>query len=188
MVPHTVESSTLNIYNAANAKVALDTTAGFTGIAQFGIQENTDWVANTYKTIYSHTGCGLILALIGPTAGGAETTTFEITIDGVLSTITITNANGERAVLAAQSMGISGGTEFTSINIWQENQTGMDATRTTLQTNANVILSARTAGILGSPLLRYDYSCLVRMKHSTSITNSIATAYSGVVVRKGITS
>lgn len=187
MTPITAAAANLALVDVGGTTRALNLTTAFTGFAKVGIQDNTDWTANTYKTIFSHTGCGLIYGLIGPTAGGAETQIFEVTVDGVLKTITITNANGERAVLLA-----SGGVntaDFTTATNGQMSLGSLDsASLTTYQDTAYGIPGPRANQMLGVPALRYDYSCLIRMKHSASITNSTATAYSAVMVRKGIAS
>lgn len=188
MMARTAVASSISVQNAAGTPSTLATTAGFTGFAQFGLQDNTDWVSNTYKTIYSHTGGGVIYALVGPTAGGAETTTFEITTDGVLRTITITNANNERAMLLAGDVSDSS-TDFTSINNADAPVGALDsATLTTFQTGAGTVTPIRAFFYRAIPALQYDTSCLIRMKHSASITNSVATSYSAVVVRKRIAS
>ncbi len=191
MQPVNNRADTIKLYNSAGTLVTLQTTAGFTGIAQYGIQDQTDWTAGTYKTVYSHTGKGLVFGMIACEAGGAETSTFEITIDGLpLQEITITNANNYRAVLLAGGYGNTGGTEFTTATDWQKPIGSLDsATLTTWSPAATVVVipTVMWYGNLGVPALRYDVSCLIRMKHSTSITNSTATAYSGVLVRKGIT-
>ncbi len=185
---NTIATSLINNYAAsAGVTSASTTTQFFTNLAAYGVQDQTNWTAATYKTIYSHTGSGLIYGMIACTAGGAETTTFEITIDGILSTITVTNANLERAVLIASGAG--NGTDFTTASIWPTtNDAGLDAgTLTTFQSsNTWVWPSMRWFGLMGVSLLQYNISCLIRMKHSASITNSTATAYSGVMVRKGI--
>lgn len=185
--PNTVVTSTLKFFNTAGTATVANTTAFFTGFAQFGIQDNTDWTSNTYKTIYSHTGAGVIYGMVACAAGGAETTTFEITIDGVLSTITVTNANTERAVLSAGGLGLNAGTEFTTATLWETANGALDSgTLSTFQTSQDCIPSLKWYANAGVGGLRYNISALVRMKHSASITNSTATAYSGVLVRKGI--
>ncbi len=186
--PVTVASASLFMHNAAGTQNAANTTAFFTGFAQFGIQDNTDWTSATYKTIYSHTGSGLVYAMVACVAGGAETTTFEVTIDGVLKTITVTNANTERALLVASGFSDNGGpVDFTTANQEGKPLIALDSgTLTTFQTGGINIIPQRMAHVLGVPALRYDISCLIRMKHSASITNSTATAFSGVLVRKGI--
>lgn len=186
LLPMTVVSTSVQLYDSGNTVRTAATTAFFTGLASYGVQDQTDWTSNTYKTIYTHTGMGLIHGMIACTAGGAETTTFEITIDGVLREITVTNANTERALLWT---GQERETDFTTTNNEVSNVTssGLDSgTLTTLQTGAMWIPVMRHAYNFGCPLLRYDTSCLIRMKHSASITNSTATSYSGVMVRKGI--
>ena len=186
MIPVTVVSNSLNFYDTSGTQQAGGSTQFFTGIAAYGVQDTTDWVANTFKTIYSHTGFGNIAAMIACTAGGAETTTFELTIDGTLSTITVTNATGERAALLTS---VGSNADFTTAAQFDKAaDSGLNAGTTTFQTGAMFIPAFIKSMKTGIPLLEYKLSCLIRMKHSASITNSTATSYSGVIVRKGIAS
>lgn len=190
MQPSTCLAANMAFFDSSPTSRISSIVAFFTGLASYGVIDSTNWTANTFKTIYSHTGSGLIFALVGPTAGGAETTTFEVTIDsGAAQLLTVTNANAERALLTAHGIAEgAGNADFTTAGKWvSPADAGLDAgTLTTLQTGVFVIPSMRFTMALGVPLLRYNTSCLIRMKHSTSITNSTATAYSGVMVRKGI--
>ncbi len=190
LVPITAPSASISMYDKNIVNNAASTTAFFnSGIASYGVIDITNWTSNTYKTIYSHTGAGLIHGMIACTAGGAETTTFEITIDGVLTEMTVTNANGDRAALWAT--GPSTPTEFSSASIAFQNatdQTALDASLTAFASTGSVeLIPMNWAYKFGLPLLQYKISALVRMKHSASITNSTATAYSGVMVRKWLT-
>ncbi len=193
MNPITFPSNSVFIYNTADVAVSADTTAGFTGFAQYGLQDNTNWSANTYKTLYSHTGKGLVLAIVGPTAGGAETSTLRVTIDGgAAQPSTVTNANAERAVWMCGNNQPT--QQYTTAQAGNQYNPALDAaTLSTFQITGGApgsitIPGWRHAAIFGMSLLRYDISCLIEMKHSASITNSVATAYSAVLVRKGITS
>lgn len=188
--PHTVASSSLGIYNPSNTRVSADTTAYFTGMTSWGVQDNTDWTSNTYKSIYSHTGSGLIYAIVLCTAGGNETSTVEITIDGVFKTMTVNNASGERAAWLVGGYGSGSGVEFTTALAWlgsTGSNMALDASGlSTIQTGTVTQSPLKWNGMVGLPALRYDNSCLIRAKHSASITNSTATSYSAVMVRKGI--
>lgn len=193
MTPHTVVSGNLNLYTTSGVINNCTTGSAFIyGFQATGIYDSTNWTSATYKTIYSHTGSGLVYAMLACTAGGAETTTFEITIDGVLKTITVTNASTERALLVAGDLPNSSATDFTTSSAYAFPNGSIDAgTLTTFQDGSLgsfYINPARWYGLAGVPALRYDLSCLIRMKHSASITNSGATAFSGVLVRKGIAS
>lgn len=185
MVPRSQLATGLSFYDASGTGVAGDAVNFFTGIASYGVIDSTNWTAATYKTIYSHTGKGLVGGMIACTAGGAETTTFEITIDGTLSEITVTNAIGERAMLTCVGTLLDGEFITTAVAL-KPIDTGLNAGLTTLQTMTSRVAPMQWFDKFGIPLLRYDSSCLIRMKHSVDITNSTATAYSGVMVRKGI--
>ena len=177
-----------DLSNEANDSTpeASSTTGFFTNMAARGLQDTTNWTANTYKTLLTvASGKGLVGALVGPTAGSASTTTFEITVDGVLTEIAIAVASGERAALI-----VGGGliNLFADTQRWAQQNGALDAGKTTLQTFTEdmVIPSWTIVTLLGTPLLIFKQSLLIRAKHSADITNSTATAYSGVMYRLGL--
>ncbi len=165
-----------------------DTTAFFTEAAISGLQEQTNWTANTYKTLLSvSSGKGLVSSIVGCTAGGAETTTFEITVDGVLGEYTITSASAERAVWSAAFLGQGA---FTTASANAANLFTAATSATTYSAASPALncqlMSWPSISTLGTPCLRFNNSLLIRAKHSTSITNSTATAYSAVLYRLGL--
>lgn len=191
LLPSSTAVGNLSISTDAPTVSVASTTAFFTEMAATrGIQDTTNWSANTYKTLLSiSSGFGLVAGVVGCTAGGAETTTFEFTIDGVISTITTTNASGERTTLLAGGPMISAA--FTTINLAPlPMATSMDAGKSQLiaANSALFIPGWPWITMAGVPCLRFNTSLLIRAKHSTSITNSTATAYSGVMYRAGIAS
>lgn len=155
----------------------------FTNMATAGFQDTTNWTANTYKTLLTvASGKGLVAGVIGPVAGGAETTTFEFTVDGILTEIAISVASGERASLFSGAISATPDTGF------QDQEGGLNAGKTTLQTSTTDLLIAGHAAltIYGTPQLMFKSSLLIRAKHSQNITNSTATAYSGGIYRLGL--
>lgn len=183
----TVNDNGLTIATGATPTFnSVGTTAFFTEIAKRGLQDQTNWVANTYKTLLSiSSGMGVVAAVVGPAAGGAETTTFEFTVDGVVSTITITNANTERAVLANGLPSIQWAAQIYS------NDRSIDAGITTFQTYTTyqrVLPGWDHIAQFGMPCLVFYSSLLIRAKHSAIVTNATTTAYSGIMYRNGINS
>ncbi len=187
MQPISLPAANIHLYDLAGSDQASNVVAFFTGLAGYGVIDSTNWTANTFKTIFTHTGRGLVSAMFACTAGGAETSVFEITIDGgTAQTITVTNASGERAALSAS--GLLRPADFTtSASAVTGFITGLAADGATFNGASDLYVPPlRLLPALGTPLLRYNTACLIRMKHSVNITNSTATAYSGVMVRKGI--
>tara|TARA_R110000751_G_scaffold13143_9_gene44476 strand:- start:258 stop:881 length:624 start_codon:yes stop_codon:yes gene_type:complete len=167
------------------------TTAFFTGMSQRGVEEQTDWASDTYKTLVSVTGKGLCGGMIGPTSAASGTTTFEITVDGLLTEIAVADiASGSRGFLVAG--GMFEGNGFTSTPVatysWSygDNLSTDKTTFISLPGNDNYWQPWSTGAFLGTAYLRFNTSLLVRAKHSAAITNSTATAYSGVMYRKGL--
>src|SRR6185503_12810915 len=76
---------------ASSTTDAANTAQFFTNFALNGVADNTNWTATTYKTLLSVTGAGFVNAIIGPTGlAGTPTTTFRITVDGVVYTVALT--------------------------------------------------------------------------------------------------
>jgi len=163
------------------------TTAFFTELARRGIQDTTNWTADTYKTILSiSSGAGEVAAYIGCTAGGAETHTVEFTVDGgTPQTMTIAGlASGERGILisdarfASDYTGASG--DYSGFTASEE---ALDADKATWGAVTNAIQMPIWRNLGRAPKLEFSRSLLIRAKHSASITNSTATAYSAVIYR-----
>jgi hypothetical protein len=171
--------------NTGSGGVGVDaqSVAFFTEMARRGIQEQTNWTADTYKTIVNINSSkgGWVFAYIGCTAGGAETHTTRWTIDGkTAQTVTVAGlASGERAVLLS-------GASTTSTAPGNEALDADKATFGAIGANNSI---ATWAGIsnLSIPLLRFEQTLLLEAKHSVSITNSTATAYSALQYRLGLT-
>jgi hypothetical protein len=189
-MPYTPLATSLEVQDSGAVQQDSSTVAFFTEMARRGIQDTTNWTADTYKTLLNVTsGYGVVAAIVGPTAGGSSTTTFEITRDGHVTEIAVPGlSSGERAYLTAFSP--YAGDMFTAANNSQF--PGGEA----LDSNKQVFgapISATSnvppwwlTSVMGTPMLRFNYSLLIRAKHSASITNSTATAYSAVMYRLGL--
>ena len=187
-MPYTATASTLVTQNATGtANPASNTTAFFTEMDRRGLQGTTNWTADTYKTILNiSSGRGLVAGYIGPTAGGASNHTIEITIDGVKTELEIPDlVSGERAILLAGGAPYT--TFFTSASSFAyQGDAALDANKQVFGNVNSMVPSWEAFSLLGTPLLRFNQSLLIRAKHSASITNSTATAYSAVMYRKGL--
>lgn len=186
--PMAVAANGFSIVSNANSASAADTTAFFTELATRGLQDQTDWTANTYKTILNvSSGKGLVAAYIGPTCGGAETHDIRFTVDGVVTTLSILSASGFRPALT------SGGfvaASFTTAGLHAANAYGtINAGKTTfgdIPSQLHQIPHWGWLSLMGTPLLRFNSSLLIEARNSAGITNSTATAYSGVMYRLGL--
>ncbi len=188
LMPYVCVATDLTSYDATDTSNTSATTAFFTEMARRGLQNQTDWSANTYKTLLSvSSGNGFVAAVIGCTAGGTETTTFEFTVDGVLSTVSVGPlASGSRGAILAHA-GII--TDFTTANKWYQGaQEALNGDVATFGAITSTSSMAHWREMVNFPLLRFDNSLLIRAKHSASITNSTATSYSAVMYRLGIAS
>lgn len=182
-LPYCAAATSLTNNDAAVGTNDGTTTAFFTEMANRGLQNQTNWTAATYKTLLSVTGAGLVYCVIGCTAGGAENTTFEFTVDGVLTTVLVTGlASGERAALLP---GTETSTFYTTAG--QNTQPGVEALDADKATFGAIKVGIYIPywGVVsrGIPMLKFNQSLLIRAKHSANITNSTATAYSAVMYR-----
>lgn len=162
------------------------TTAFFTAMAARGFQDTTNWTADTYKTLLTvSSGKGFLAALVGPTAGGSETTTFEITADGVTTEIAVAVASGERAVLSRVCLP---STTYTLASRFAIQGGTINAGKTIIGTpGIDTLLGGwPLVEANGVPCLKFTQSLVIRAKHSANITNSTATAYSGGMYRLGL--
>ncbi len=144
----------------------------WTPLANNGVDDNTDFTADTYKTLVDITsGAGVLCAVVGPTAGGAETTTFEITIDGGTPVeITRTCASGDRAFLghliSKSAFTASGGPNYFPDGLASDKQ-GFDGSGTLL-----TLVTPNHLLFWGTSLLEYTESLKVRIKHSANVTGT----------------
>lgn len=185
--PGLVTVARLLAHDSGGSGQASSTTAFFTEMARRGLQDTTNWTADTYKTLLTvASGKGLVAGIIGCTAGGAETTTFEITIDGVATTIAVgTLASGERATLFCG--GIVDPAVFTTAGkVTQSDVEELEADKATLNRQSAYVAPWSTMDFMSIPMLRFNQSLLIRAKHSANIVNSTATAYSAVMYRLGL--
>lgn len=144
----------------------------FTEMGTRGVADDSNWTADTYKTILTVTGSGLVSHVVGPTSlAGTPTTTFEITVDGVLREIAITVLGvGDRAFLGPYFGDNPGtGAVFTTAGAAWRGVTSMDASKMVHNT-ADVALIPQWSIIhaLGTPCLLFTTSLLIRAKCSES--------------------
>lgn len=183
MLPRVFVAANLLLEENDGTDRTSETTAFFTAMAARGFQDTTNWTSDTYKTLLSVTsGSGLLAALVGPTAGGSETTTFEITVDGKLVEIPIAVASGERACL--MQLALPGAT-FTTASRFAIQGGTINAGKTIIGTPTidTLLCGWPLVTAYGTPCLKFKTSLLIRAKHSANITNSTATAYSGGMYR-----
>jgi hypothetical protein len=161
-------SSTTTMINASSASAGTAATAGFwTQLALQGVADNTNWTANTYKTILSiSSGMGYVSHLFGPAGlAGTPTTTFEITVDGVLTEIPVVAlSTAQRAILGP----LLQGTAYTTANHINTGSTAINAGKDTYSvTSTGVqVLGPMALRFMGVPCLKFSQSLLIRMKSS----------------------
>lgn len=168
-----MRSDALTNYTLGGTGALVSAVAFYTEQDLRGVTDDTNWTADTYKTILSVTGAGLVSMMVGPAGlAGTPTTTFEVTNDGVLTTIAVVaNTTTQRAVLGPLVSGTAtpGGIFSTAMQALQGMST-MSADKTTIfgATNVFETLPWSTLRLLGTPCLKFNQSLLVRMKSSES--------------------
>lgn len=157
----------LNLYNDSTV-AQVSTTAGFfTQADTMGVSDDTNWTANTYKTILTvSSGPGLISHVIGPTSlAGTPTTTFGFAIDGAAEVeVAVTlSTTAVRAVLGAYVQP----TFFTTANNMATGAASMNASKSVSRLNNTMAIpNLNGMRMMGMPCLRWRNSITIRMKVS----------------------
>lgn len=153
-------------------------------IGPHGADIDTDYAVDTYKTLVNLTdGSGVLTGVIGPTAGGSETTTFEITVDGVLTEIAVSVTSGYRAYLG---YGASSTTEALAPANSALKFNALNSSKDTFDLFSVTVPDIMGMLVSGTPLLEYTSSLLVRVKHSAAVTGtSLQERRSGAVYYDG---
>lgn len=186
--PYTYTAANLICTDSSNVGNTSATVAFFTEMANRGVTDTTNWTSDTYKTILSiSSGSGEVYAYIGCTAGGSETHTVRITVDGIAYTMTISGlASGKRACLLQH---VEPSTTWTTASDRLEPAgEGLAAGKAIFSDGYGGAYILPWMHISGIPKLEFKRSILIEAKHSASITNSTATAYSAVMYRQFVTS
>lgn len=161
------QPNSANLSDGTNVATA---AAFFSGMDDQGVHVDTDFTADTYKTIASISGAGEMIGAVGPTAGGAETTTFRITVDGVVTAVAVLIASGDRAFLGPLSH-LDQAVAGTGVP-WTGDQDDLDGTKRISNPGSldKFVFSSTAARAYGLPRLRFETSLLVEMKHSANVT------------------
>ena len=187
--PYLYGANILRVFDSSGSAQTSQTTAFFTEMARRGLQDQTDWTANTPKTLLNvASGPVEVVFMCGPQAGGAETTTFEITGDKGVQEVTVgTLASGERAALVAPGS-VMPAEYYTAANVQllPYNET-LESDKATLADPSGNFQNVAPWFAISQPLFVSSNGILIRAKHSANITNSTATAYSAIMYRKRLT-
>jgi hypothetical protein len=174
------------VYDEA-VQVLSDAATFWTEMGERGVAVDSDYTANTYKTILNITsGRSLTAAIIGPTMVGTDTTTFEITRDGGgAQEIAITGSAGLRAGLIVGALTAAA---YTTAGTWGNSYFDFNAGKTLgTMTTALVIPAIEYMTLQGTPLLICNQSLLIRIKNSANVTGTASQErQSGVMYRQGI--
>jgi hypothetical protein len=170
-------SSVLAVIPETPAIVAATSASFFTESAKRGIADDTNWTANTYKTILSTSGSGIVHSLVGPTGlAGTPTTEWEFTVDGVLypTVSVVATTTGQRAYLGATQPADGGSITF---GIQAVGDVGINAAKDTIRDGGGGTYSYlpgwRFVRLFNVPCLEWTQSILVRAR--TTENNSTTT-------------
>lgn len=184
LMPFRFTATDLHVYDTGGVNRTFATTEAFTECANRGVQDTTNWSADTFKTILSVSGAGKMYGYIGCTSGGADDHTIEITVDGTVYTIVIPTTSGLRAALLPN---YEANTFYTTSGVAVAYHSVLDSGKQYFDGvagNVPSIPSLVAIEKMGYPVLQFDQSLLIRAKHESAVTNSTATAYSAVLYRK----
>jgi hypothetical protein len=132
---------------------------------------NTDFVADTYKTLVSVTsGAGFVSGILGPAQSAAsETTTFRITVDGTATTLAVTlpASTGHRACLGRFRYYSASATDPRDLT---SDIGSAGASVVAVGTTPIMALTPAQSQALGVGMLRYARSLTIEVKHSAGVT------------------
>lgn len=154
------------------------TTSFWLELAKHGATDATSWTADTYKTLLSVSGKGLVHNIIGPVmASTTDTSTVRITVDGVVTVITLPGSSGGGTNLRAVLGPVIDPYIFSTTDRMAYRVLGSDNFSTTDvfigsgAVNGNLI-SLTNADALGTPMLKFDASILIELKISAGQANT----------------
>lgn len=171
-LPQYAASASISNVDAGTTTGRVATTANFwTNLAGQGTAVDSNYTADTYKTILSVTGGGYVYNIIGPTAGGAETTTFELTIDGVLKEVPVATVSGSRAMLTCSYAPYAD--FFTTANAYNSARGTLNAGKTIMNAaDSGWLSSNQVMDFFGCQRMVFNSSFLLRIKHSANVTGT----------------
>lgn len=155
---------------STSADIFTGTTAAIDRIPG-SVQDDTNWTADTYKTILNLSGqSGLVVGFLGPTLPTAgDTNTMRITVDGAAYTIVLTaQVNAGRSYLAC----VRSNTIYTTVDTEMAYAGTSSDGLTAYITFVAAILSPSDALATGATLLRFSSSLMVEMKISVNLTTT----------------
>lgn len=175
-----ITAANLQNYTAAAVQATSAAAGFFTEAARRGVADDTNWTANTYKTILSvASGKGMIAGMGGPTGlAGTPTTTFEITVDGVLTEVAVLQTTtGQRSILGAHMQLV---TFLSASTVALQGPNGSTAGVDLITTSNGLIPPWQSIRVFGTPCLIYQNSLLIRMKsteNNSTTTNQERQAF-----------
>jgi len=173
MVPFACYNANIwsGIYNGGDFNT---TEATFwTHMGEAGVAVDTNFSAGVAKEILASSTPGELMAVVGPQAGGAETTTFTLVIDGVTYTFpAITLASTMRAGLVnALSLYTSAANNSFANGSFMFSTPGWNGSKTVASPHDVGIPTHMTPYTYFAPLLRYN-TISVSVTHSANVTGT----------------
>ena len=164
------------------AASGMNSAQGFTNLAANGVAVDSNFTAGAAKQILSVSGPGEMYGVIGPTAGGAETTQFTVVVDGLTYTSpAFAVTSGDRAGLW---FALTYGAVYTTASGSSSLMT-LDATKTISNTTTIALPLGMTPVSSSTPKLQFDTSLVVSVTHSANVTGTAnQERQSGVGYRK----
>jgi len=166
-IPHTLLQ-----YNRTGSTGVLDT--GATNLSEWGVADDTNFSANTWKTILSVTGStpGVVSGIFSPMSGGTHTVDLQVTVDSQPAwAVSAALAANQRLYLGP----LNSGTAITAgILLLSTDYTALNGAKDT-----SVVTGSQTALIVppftsqpSPPLLLFQGALLVEMRTTATLGTS----------------
>lgn len=167
-----VVASTMGTPSTAGNAAGFFTGDGYSMDRQ-GAQDDTNWTADTYKTIVNLTATksGLLTGFVGPTLPtAADTCTIRVTVDGVAATLVGTAQENAARIIFGPLPAIE--TVFTTANRLIASMGAAPSDGITLRGNAGTVIGPMDALFYGCPVIRFNASLLIEAKISVNLTTT----------------
>lgn len=143
------------------------------------------WTADVFRTVASiSSGSGAVSHIIGPAAVNNNTTTYRVTVDGIVYTFTIPAVTSGDRTLAGWGVPLAAYTAATTYGL-RSGATSSDGFSQQIDSTGGLILpNPNDARVNPGNLLLFKSSLLVEIAHASNIASAAPGSYAGVLMQR----
>lgn len=170
---------TYNAYETSDTTFYTGATYSADRVNAGSVYNVTGMSTDTYKTVTSITGAGILYGVMGPSMNAAHTMTTRITIDGKVFTVTLQDNQSGRCYLGyTVHKEFAGGGVTTAGRSWSAGAAdgaSPDGKTTQYRSQARAMVDAHILQMMGAPGIVFNTSLLVEVKTSAGVYTDSAT-------------